>query len=347
MNEVEKADKRKPKLTVEEQIEHLKSKGVTFELCDEGNAVRVLSEQDHYFRLAAYRVLFPKRIGGAHDGEYAGLDFGHLVDLAGIDQELRGFLLPLTLDLESAAKTKLVKRITENPDEDGYSVFAEYLAHLNHADRNRRKGEITRLGNDAYLGPLITHYPIDEMPALVFLELSSFGAFADFYLFCADRWKDAAMKDEHYLLRRVNSLRNAAAHSSAMINGLGVSSNLPSGRTTEMVAATLDELGVPRRLRRARLRNPRILQMTSLAFAYSHFVPEHKREMAAKRLEFLEEKAKVHADWYRRNNALTASYRFLSMVFGAWLGRDESIDASQRGNQGSAVANKSSKPFDI
>ena len=140
MDEAKEEDDRKPKLTVEEQIEHLKSKGVAFELCDEKEAARILSEQDHYFRLAAYRVLFPKRIGGAHDGEYAGLDFGHLVDLAGIDQELRGFLLPLTLDVESAAKTKLVERITEDPGEDGYSVFADYLAHLNHADRNRRKG---------------------------------------------------------------------------------------------------------------------------------------------------------------------------------------------------------------
>ena len=156
--------------------------------------MRILSEQDHYFRLAAYRVLFPKRVGGAHDGEYAGLDFGHLVDLAGIDQELRGFLLPLTLDVESAAKTKLVGKITEDRGEDGYSIFAEYLAHLNHADRNRRKGEISRLENDAYLGPLVARYPIDEMPAWVFLELSSFGAFTNFYLFCAERWDNAEMK---------------------------------------------------------------------------------------------------------------------------------------------------------
>ena len=85
MNEIAEDNKRKPKLTVEEQIEHLKSKGVTFELCDEGEASRILSEQDHYFRLAAYRVLFPKRVGGKHDGEYAELDFGQLVDLAGID----------------------------------------------------------------------------------------------------------------------------------------------------------------------------------------------------------------------------------------------------------------------
>lgn len=142
----------KPLLTVDQQVGHLRSKGVRFDLCDEEHARRILATQDHYFRLAAYRVLFPKRIGGAHDGEYAGLDFGHLVDLAAIDQELRCFLLPLTLEVESSAKTRLVGRITENPDEDGYAVLADYLVSLNHAERNRRQGEISRLEGDTYYG---------------------------------------------------------------------------------------------------------------------------------------------------------------------------------------------------
>lgn len=34
----------KPLLTVEQQIEHLKSKGVTFELCSEEDAAEYLSE---------------------------------------------------------------------------------------------------------------------------------------------------------------------------------------------------------------------------------------------------------------------------------------------------------------
>lgn len=204
---------RKPILTIEQQIMHLKQRGVSFELCAEAEAARILAGRDHYFRLAAYRVLFPKRVGGPRDGQYAGLDFGHLVDLAAIDRELRGFLLPLTLDVENSAKTRLIERITEKPGEDGYSILSDYLAALNHGDRNRREGELRRLRNDAYLGPLVSRYPIGEMPAWVFLELSSFGAFADFYLFCANRWGDSGMRDEHYMLRRVNSLRNAAAKS--------------------------------------------------------------------------------------------------------------------------------------
>ena len=143
---------RKPILTIEQQIMHLKQRGVSFELCAEAEAACILAGQDHYFRLAAYRVLFTKRVGGPRDGQYAGLDFGHLVDLAAIDRELRRFLLPLTLDVENSAKIRLIERITEKPGEDGYSILSDYLAALNHGDRNRREGELRRLQNDAYLG---------------------------------------------------------------------------------------------------------------------------------------------------------------------------------------------------
>ncbi len=251
---------------------HLKQKGVSFELCAEAEAARILAGQDHYFRLAAYRVLFPKRVGGPRDGQYAGLDFGHLVDLAAIDRELRGFLLPLTLDVENSAKTRLIERITEKPGEDGYSILSDYLAALNHGDRNRREGELRRLQNDAYLGPLVSRYPIGEMPAWVFLELSSFGAFADFYLFCANRWGDSRMRDEHYMLRR------------------------------------------------SKMRNPRILQMAVLAYAYSRFVPKEKAGGTPERLLALADRSKLHGDWYASNTVITSSHDFIARVFEAWLG---------------------------
>ena len=37
---------RKPILTIEQQIEHLRRKGVSFELCSEAEAARILAGQD-------------------------------------------------------------------------------------------------------------------------------------------------------------------------------------------------------------------------------------------------------------------------------------------------------------
>ena len=45
------------------------------------------------------------------------LDFGHLKALASLDRNLCYALLPLTLDAEHAARTKLVRLITELEDE--------------------------------------------------------------------------------------------------------------------------------------------------------------------------------------------------------------------------------------
>ena len=204
----------KPLLTLSQQIDHLKSKGVTFELCSEAAAVEYLSESTYFFKIAAYRVIFQKRVGGSRDGQYVNLDFGHLRALASLDRDLRYALLPLTLDVEHAARTKLVRAVTERDDEDGYSITRDYVESLNHNERRRREGEIAMMERDLFCGDLVRKYgsPAD-MPVWVLMELFSFGSFIDLYLFCAERWDDERMRHEHYMLRQVKSVRNACAHS--------------------------------------------------------------------------------------------------------------------------------------
>ena len=59
---------RKRALTVDEQIAHMKAKGITFDLCPEDVARDYLTGHTYYFKLASYRKLFDKRIGGPRDG---------------------------------------------------------------------------------------------------------------------------------------------------------------------------------------------------------------------------------------------------------------------------------------
>ena len=56
---------RKPILTIEQQIEHLKQKGVAFELCSEEEAADYLRDKCNFFKLASYRKLFSKYEGPA------------------------------------------------------------------------------------------------------------------------------------------------------------------------------------------------------------------------------------------------------------------------------------------
>lgn len=126
-------------------------------------------------QLAAYRVLFEKRVGGAHDSEYVGLDFGHLRDLAAIDHILRYTLLPMTLDIEHFAKVRLMREVTDRADEDGYSIVADYLESLSERNRSIREKEMERLKRDRYSGGMAHKYD-DEKPVWVLIELLSFGA---------------------------------------------------------------------------------------------------------------------------------------------------------------------------
>ena len=175
-------------LDINGQISHLKAKGVTFDLCNEDKAARYLTEGTYFFKLAAYRVLFDRRVGGPRDGQYINLDFGHLIELASFDRDLRYTLLPLTLDVEHAARAKLMRSVAKRTDEDGYSIVKDYMQSLNHSERRRREGEINMLAADIFCGDLVSKYGrLAEMPIWVLMELFSFGSLVDFYLFCTER----------------------------------------------------------------------------------------------------------------------------------------------------------------
>lgn len=54
----------KPLLSVDDQIEHLKKKGVTFNIYDENYAKHYLTNHNNYFKLAAYRKNYDKHPDG-------------------------------------------------------------------------------------------------------------------------------------------------------------------------------------------------------------------------------------------------------------------------------------------
>ena len=309
----------KPLLTIPEQIAHLKAKGVTFDLCSEQDAADYLANRTYYFKLAAYRTLFEKRVGGLRDDQYVGLDFGHLKALASLDRDLRYALLPLTLDVEHAARTKLVRLITELEDENGYSVSADYMASLNHKERNRREGEVAMLANDVFCGALVRKYgrPSD-MPAWVLMELFSFGSFVSLYLFCANRWDDDEMRDEHYMLRQAQFVRNACAHSSNMVNGFsGQGSDVD---TNAMVERALARTGLSHRVRTSKMRNPRLKQIATLLYLHSRMLPSGSgRKRATADVAKLQRSIAGVLEMIPGNDRVQSSLSFLSKLIDSWF----------------------------
>ena len=75
----------KPKLTIDQQIKHMKSKGILFAIEDEKYAAEYLTFNTYYFKLKAYCKLYDKD----KEGKYIGLEFAYLRDLATIDSLFR------------------------------------------------------------------------------------------------------------------------------------------------------------------------------------------------------------------------------------------------------------------
>lgn len=268
----------KPLLTVSEQIAHLKSKGVTFNLCSEAEAADYLEHGNNYLRTASYRKLYPVMLEGPRAGEYVGLDFAALIALSSADRALRSAFREICIDIEHFVHIELMNRCMAY-GEDGYEIVADYFA------RQRDKGN-TRVASslksrsasgkypDSYSGNLIAHYT-DDLGGLsiwAFLEVVEFGVFADFWLFCAERWNDTGMLDEHYVLKSVKGLRNATCHNSCIVHGLSKRGEKAGFTMHELIAVSMKERGLKNtKSRRAKLSNLYLAQIAAALYAASRY----------------------------------------------------------------------------
>lgn len=266
------AQRSKPMLTVEEQISHLKAKGVKFDLCSEDEASAYLSGKCHFFKVAAYRKLFDKHVGGERDGLYVDLDFAQMRYLADLDRRLRDVLLPMTLDIEHFAAAKLLAEASSN-GEDGYQMLRDYLEEIPAKRRKYIENELDVRSSDAYCGAVIRKYR-NDMPTWAFVEVVSFGTFIGFMKYCAERWSDDELLVSHYLSKKTKSVRNAAAHSQCILNDLNAADG--SGmkeRVSPAVSKAIAECGVSRKLRAKKMQSPRMAQIATLLYQYEQTVP--------------------------------------------------------------------------
>ena len=57
-------------LTVDELIDHMKAKGISFSIIPETDAKKFLHENNYYMKLASYRANYPKYKTGSKQGQY-------------------------------------------------------------------------------------------------------------------------------------------------------------------------------------------------------------------------------------------------------------------------------------
>lgn len=270
----------KEKKTTLELIDHMKGKGVTFLDCREDEAEQYLKTKNDYFRVAAFRKLFPKYEGGENDGQFLALDFKHLIQLSYVDQSLRALLRSMSLNVEHYEKVAILDRISNDPLENGYSIVSDYKSGLNGDRLEHLNGEIESRSNDIYCGAIIEKYR-NEMPVWAFFEIISFGTFIDFCRFCSDRWNETQLKDTHYALKKVKSIRNAAAHGACIINGFAENDGGAS-KTPNLVRIALGKTKLSKNKRKRWLNNPRMRDIVTLFYLHSELVGEGSSKSRAR-----------------------------------------------------------------
>ena len=115
-------------LSIDELIDHMKARGIKFEIISESEARDFLTKNNYYFKLASYRTLYAKcPEGSSREGQYQNLDFAYLKELSTIDMHLRYIIVEMCLDIEHAIKVQLINAVTQNSDDDGYQLIKLYL----------------------------------------------------------------------------------------------------------------------------------------------------------------------------------------------------------------------------
>lgn len=316
----------KPKLTIAEQIEDLRRRGVRFNADEESLARACLASRRSLLHLSAYRELFPKHLEGPNKGKYIDLSFTDLITLDELDGQLRDTFLCLSLQVENAARMQILSTISEMRNEDGYEVVEEFLQSLPPAIYRSLKTQLDRRGSstslDIYTGQLINKYS-DDMPIWVFVEITTFGTLLSLYRFCAKRWRNREMLHSYYMLKQVKDVRNACGHQNCIINGF-VRQARSVYKVTPEVMSGLSPHGLTKsRASKEKLGNIRIQELVSTLYA-AHIFGETSRH-ALSRLEELDSKLGDAIDVYGPpvKNAFTSYLLYLRKVMRAWFPLDK------------------------
>ena len=302
-------------LNIDEQIAYLKKKGIEFKCCSEKEARDYLQCNNYYFKLTSYRKNYEKYQEGENKGKYLSLDFAYLKDLAIIDMRFRKLALVLSIDLEHYVKHKILRK-AEETGEDGYKIVEEFRDSMEPDQQNYFDKEMERSKQSIYCEHLYHKYE-KHMSLWGMLELIPFGRVASFYLFCAQRFpKEKEMREEAYMLRSCQKLRNAAAHNNCIFNEL-----CPRNRKqapNRMVMQALKRYAV--RGYKQRMTNERMIHIVTLLFMYKQVITsEGVLRHATGQLHEFRCRMMQNSTYYEKNMMIRANLEFLNEVIEKWF----------------------------
>lgn len=296
----------KIKTTIDEQINLMKKKRIRFNLIAEKKAKDFIKNKTYYFKIASYSKNFDynKDINGVEI--YKDLDFAYLKELSKIDMYLRYVIMELTLDIEHSLKKWLVQNVTNDINDDGYTIVNLFL-QSNSIAYNHLKEH----AKSVYCEELINKY-IQNMPVWVYVEVATFGDFLFFIEFYCKHNNIKSIIDKK-ILNQIKTLRNASAHNNCLINNID---KLVKPNTTinieiknwcykqlpKMNTNYIDRM----------LRKQFIYDFVGLIYAYDVLAEKKVKSKKFFRLYMLfYRRIRKHKNYFNKNQRLKSAYKFV------------------------------------
>lgn len=315
----------------EELVKQLKeSKGVTFRIIDEKNAVSYIKDVNNYLRTASYRKNYVKHTLGENKGKYIDLDFAYLTELSTIDMHLRNILFKMCVDVEHAIKTQLIAAVENNSDEDGYSFVKDFFDEYSGIYHS-----IEEKADSIFTGQLIEKYfdlcyvfPSEDIskdtimktkilkqncPVWVLVELLSFGDTIKLVNFYNRKYPDCKVNIPHNsILQPIKNLRNACAHNNCLLNNLNVGTTKPNHHISTYIAS-IKTIGKEERVKKLSCRP--LFEIVCLLKTYSEIVSPKVKMYGLKALkDFADNRMFIHKSYYANNQVINTAFDFFKKV---------------------------------
>lgn len=290
-----------PILKTEQLIDKLKSKGITFKLYSEEDAIKFLNQHNYYVKLTAYKTNFSK-----HNNKYVGLDFMALKDLSTIDMYLKQWILNASLSVEHSFKVNILKDIQEK-GLDEFDIVANYLKKY-----PKILDEIEFRRNTSYVKNLLSKYNHPKYPIWVYLEVIPFGEFVNFYkYYCNECFYGEFSSD---LLYNVRNIRNASAHNNCVIHDLANKNGFYKYELVDILDSLLPN--IKRRTIQDRLKNNSVQDFISLLIAVDRVIKSDElKDYYLNNIKNLFDGRMVRdAHLYKSSPALNQMYEFCKEI---------------------------------
>lgn len=298
---------RKFKLSVDEQIEYLKNKGIKFEIDNIENAKNFLTFNSYFFKLKSYCKNYEKK----DDYTYINLDFSYLKELSTLDMYFRRFNLRLTLDLEHMLKSKLLRDFNTNDESDGYEIVKSFI------NKNPRlKSQLVEYPTKGYTAKddILKKYNTN-LAIWNFIEIIEFGKFINFSDYYYDNYPNKTYTEIKNLLWSIKCIRNSSAHNNCLLHKLKPLSHNDFKRNTKMTSFLKENIKVSSKNIEKKMQIPTIHDFIATLIVYKKISTSEKMNKAFyKDLFNLIKRFKKNKNYFIKNTMLTSNFSYIIKV---------------------------------